>query len=344
MFRREQERIFGRGWCYAGRAHDLASPGDYVLAEVAGESMIVVRDAQGAVRAYANVCRHRGTRLIEKAQGRLAGHAIQCPYHAWTYGLDGALRSSPGMERSEGFARAEHGLIEVRAQQWDGHVFVNLAHGGASLVTHLGDLPARLRPWGMADLVAVHEIVYSVAANWKLIIQNYSECLHCPIVHPQLQALSHHLSGVNDPPHAAYLGGHMELRPGVASLTEDGKAVAPPLPGLDAAKRRTVAYYAVLPSLLLNLHPDYMMTFALHPQAVDRTRIDCLWYVHPESRASAGFDPTPAVTFWDQTNRQDWQLCERAQRGIASSHYRPGPYANREELLWALDRWVVERL
>jgi Rieske 2Fe-2S family protein len=152
------------------------------------------------------------------------------------------------------------------------------------------------------------------------------------------------MSGENDPPHPAYLGGRMDLRPGFASLTVDGKSPWRPLPGLDEAQRRGVYYWAVLPNLLLNLHPDYMLTFQLLPRAHDHTDIVCEWHFHPDEMARPGFDPAPAVEFWDLTNRQDWAVSELAQQGIASRAYVPGPYSNREELLLALDRWVLERL
>lgn len=344
VFGRELERLFFADWVWAGRGSEIPRSGDYLLFELADESVIVVRGTGGRLHASHNLCRHRGTRLVTEARGRFGAGAIQCPYHAWTYDLDGRLRRAPGMSRSEGFEPGEHGLQDVEVDEWDGHIFISLAATERSLRAHLDDLPAKLGPWGMDDLVPIHRTRYSVMANWKLIVQNYSECLHCPVAHPQLQSLSHYLSGDNDRPHAAYLGGRMELRLGVRSLTADGRALTVPLPGLSAADQRTVAFYSLLPNLLLNLHPDYMMTFALAPRKVDRTDIECTWYVHSDSSQQAGFDPSPAISFWDQTNRQDWELCERAQRGLASRAYRPGPYSNREELLWAFDRWLLERL
>ena len=344
VFRAELERVFLDRWVWAGRGRDIAEPGAYMTYALDGESVIIVRDASGALQAHHNVCRHRGTQLVDAPRGHFDGGAIQCPYHAWTYGFDGCLRSAPGMSKSEGFEAAAHGLGRVAASEWDGHVFINVGSPRQSLSVHLDDLPKKLAPWGMADLVEVARVSYDLAANWKLIIQNYSECLHCPVAHPQLQSLSHYLSGENDRPHDAYLGGRMELRPGVDSLTADGTPLAPPLPGLDAAARRIVAYYAVLPNLLVNLHPDYMMTFSLWPRAADRTEIDCVWYVHEDTARRDDFDPSSAVRFWDETNRQDWALCERAQRGIASRAYVPGRYSNREELLVAFDRWIQARV
>jgi Rieske 2Fe-2S family protein len=343
LFRRELERIFFAGWLHVGRAEEIPEPGDYRLLELGAESVILLRDEAGEVRAFHNLCRHRGTRLCAEPRGRLQGRIV-CPYHAWSYALDGRLHNAPWMEKTAGFAREDHPLHPVHVDLWDGHLFLSFAPDPTPLENHLADLPALFRPWRMAELRRVERIVYPVRANWKLLIQNYSECLHCPMLHPQLQRLSHFLSGDNAPPHPSYLGGRMELRPEVETLTEDGKSPWAPLPGLGEEERRGVWYYAVLPNLLLNLHPDYMMTFTLLPRAHDRTDVVCEWHFHPEEVARPGFDPSPAVKFWDLTNRQDWEVSELAQQGIASRAYRPGPYSNREELLHALDRWVVERL
>jgi Rieske 2Fe-2S family protein len=222
-------------------------------------------------------------------------------------------------------------------------VFVSLAAPPAPLAQQLAGLPRRFRPWGMTELRRVERRRYSLKTNWKLILQNYSECLHCPVAHPLLQRHSHYLSGDNEPPQPTYLGGRMDLRDGVETLSLDGKSRAPGLPGLSAEDRRKVYYYAVLPNLLLNLHPDYMLTFTLWPQAPDRTDVVCEWHFHPDAIARSDFDAGGAVEFWEITNRQDWELSERAQEGIASPGYAPGPYSNREELLHALDRWVLER-
>ncbi len=341
VHRAELARIHGALWIYAARASEIPDRGDYVLLELDGESLVVVRDDHGAPRAFHNLCRHRGTRLLGEESGNV-GHCLRCPYHAWTYALDdGRLTGAPHMGQTEGFCLDDHGLGRVACAEWEGHLFISLADDPPALAEQLGDLPRLLAPWPMAELRRVHRIVYEVAANWKLIIQNYSECLHCPIIHPRLQQLSHYLSGENAPPHPGYLGGSMELRPEIESLTMDGKSPWSPLPGLSEADRRRVAYFAVLPGMLLNLHPDYMMTYRLLPRGHDRTEVVCDWHFHPEEIARPGFDPGPAVELWDLTNREDWDVSELAQKGIASRAYKPGPYSNREELLWALDRWVV---
>jgi len=176
------------------------------------------------------------------------------------------------------------------------------------------------------------------------VIQNYSECIHCPVAHPLLNTQSHYMSGDNEPPQPTYIGGSMELREGMHTLSLDGQTRRAALPGLSAVDRRRVYYYALLPNLLLNLHPDYLLTFQIWPLAVDRTEVVCEWHFHPDEMARPGFDASDAVEFWDLTNRQDWDVTERAQAGIGSRAYTPGPYSNREELLLALDRLVVERM
>ncbi len=342
-FAAEMERIHFDMWLCAGRASQISDPGSYFVRRIGNASVIVVRGDDGGIRALHNVCRHRGTMLCGNEEGRFPGR-IQCQYHAWTYGLDGTLVNAPHMEKVEGFREADYPLRPVAVAMWDGHVFINLSERPSPFADHVVGLPAKFRPWGMEDLRLVERRVYPLKANWKLVIQNYSECLHCPIVHPLLQKQSHYMSGDNEPAQPTYLGGRMELRDGIKTLSMDGSTTRACLPGLDAGDQRRVYYYAVLPNLLLNLHPDYMLTFTLWPLAPDRTDIICEWHFHPEAIAAPDFDPRSAIEFWDITNRQDWALSELAQQGISSRGYLPGPYSNREELLHALDRFVKDRV
>lgn len=343
QFRRELRAIHHTMWLHAGRTAQLLQAGSFFAVRFADVDVIVVRDAAGAVRAFHNTCRHRGTRLCTETEGFLPGR-IRCPYHAWTYDLDGRLLQAPNMDKVIGFDCADYPLGAVATALWEGHVFINLAPQPQPFTEYLAGLDQKFAPWRMAELQRVARKTYAVRANWKLIIQNYSECLHCPIAHPLLQRHSHYLSGENEPPQPTYLGGRMDLRDGVETLSLDGKSGRPPLPGLSAEDRRRVYYYALLPNLLLNLHPDYVLTFQLWPQAVDRTDIVCDWYFHPTAIGRADFDPSGPIEFWDLTNRQDWELSQLAQAGIATVGYRPGPYSNREELLLALDRFVQARV
>jgi Rieske 2Fe-2S family protein len=345
LFRRELAAIHHDMWLAAGREDQVPTPGSYFLRQVGDASVVVLRDDHGALRAFHNVCRHRGTMLCKpgQEQGRFAGR-IQCGYHAWTYGLDGRLIAAPQMDKVSGFREQDFPLRSVHTATWDGHVFINLSERPIPLERHLGGLDRKFRPWGMKALKTVERRVYRLKANWKLIIQNYSECVHCPVAHPQLSRQSHFMSGENEAPQPGYLGGHMELREGVQSLTLDGKSNREALPGLSPEERRRVYYYAILPNLLLNLHPDYMLTFTIWPLAADRSDVICEWHFHPDEIARPDFDPRGAVELWDLTNRQDWELSDLAQLGIGSRGYVPGPYSNREELLLALDRWVIGKL
>jgi len=340
-FKREMDALFGRMWICAGRTEQVERSGQFFVREVVGESLIVTRSPSAEVRAFYNVCRHRGTKLCPEMTGVFAG-SIQCPYHAWTYDLDGRLIGAPHMDEVPHFRKEEYPLHQVHADVWDGHIFLNLSSDPGALGAQLADLPAKFRPWQMEQLRLGHRIVYDVKANWKLLIQNYSECLHCPNLHPALNKLSHYLSGENEPLRATYMGGRMDLRPGVATLSMDGTCPREFLPGLSEGDQRRVYYYAIFPNMLLSLHPDYMLVHTLWPMGPDRTVNICEWHFHPETLAKPGFNASDAIEFWDMTNRQDWHVCELSQAGIGSRAYTPGPYSNREDLLYAFDRMIVE--
>jgi Rieske 2Fe-2S family protein len=339
-FEREMAALFRGMWICAGRTEHLEGAGRFFVREVLGESIIITRGPSG-LRAFYNVCRHRGTRLCTDREGAFAG-SIQCPYHAWTYDLDGRLIGAPHMDDVPHFRREDYPLHEVHAEAWDGHIFINFASRPQPLSSQLADLSSKFTPWRMGDLRLGHRITYDVRANWKLIIQNYNECLHCPNLHPALNKLSHYLSGENEPLRATYMGGRMDLRPGVETLSMDGSCRRAFLPGLSAEDVRRVYYYAIFPNMLLSLHPDYMLVHTLWPQAPDRTINICEWHFHPDAFADSPFNASDAIEFWDMTNRQDWHVCELSQAGIASRAYTPGPYSNREDLLYAFDRMIVQ--
>jgi glycine betaine catabolism A len=350
-FARETEHLFRQMWLFAGRDDDAAAPGSYVTRRFGNANLILLRDEAGQLRAFHNVCRHRGTLLCSAAEGQLRGQ-LQCAYHAWTYRLDGTLHKAPYMDKVEGFRVEDWPLRSVPLTIWEGNVFVHLGANGTDedlpapppLTEQLGGLDTRFASWRMGELRTVARRSYQLRANWKLVIANYHECLHCPIAHPQLNKLSHFLSGDNEPPHPSWLGASMDLLPGCTTLSTVSAPDRAPLPGLDAEQRRRVYYYALLPTMLLNPHPDYVVTFQISPLGPDRTDISCHWLMHPDEISRPGFDPGDAVEFWDLTNRQDWELSDLAQAGISSQGYRPGPYSNREELLMAFDRWVIERV
>jgi len=335
-FRREMEAFYFDRWICAGRTEFIPKPGDYFLREIAGESVTVVR-APGAVNAFYNVCRHRGTRLSTEPAGN-CGDRIQCPYHGWSYGLDGRLLGAPHMEPD--FPRHEYPLHAIHTEIWDGHIFLHCGAKPAPLAVQLGALPRKFAAWRMQELRLHRRIAYDVKANWKLVVLNYNECLHCPLVHPALHRLTDYLGADNEPSDPHYAGGSMGFRDGVETMSLDGQRRRAYLPGLDEGQRRQVCYYSIYPNLLLSLHPDYMMVHTLWPRAVDRTEIYCEWYFHPREIAHPDFVAADAIRFWDTTNKEDWRMVELSQAGIASRAYTPGPYSPREDLLHGFDQIV----
>jgi glycine betaine catabolism A len=340
-YRQELDWFFGGMWFHVGRADEIPKRGDFVVREIGDESLIVLRGDREEIKAFFNVCRHRGTRLCGEQSGRLSS-TIQCPYHAWTYDLSGKLVAAPHMAGEADFRLEDYPLAQAAVGQWAGHLFLNQSASAFPLEDQLEGMGQRFGSWNMDQLRVGKRVVYDVAANWKLIIHNYSECLHCPGVHPALQKLSHYLSGENEPPGRYFLGGRMRFREGIGTLSFDGRRQRDCLPGLDEESCCYVYYYALLPNFLLSLHPDYVMTHTLWPRDVGRTDIVCEWLFHPDAMAHPDFDPEDAVEFWDVTNRQDWHVCEEMQIGLKSRAYRPGPYSYREDLLPGFDRIILE--
>ncbi len=342
MFRQELERFFFQKWICAGRSEQLAAPGDYFLCQVGDESIIVTKDSSRILRAFYNVCRHRGTRMCVEPQGKFAGR-IQCPYHAWTYDLDGKLLGAPHME-DVGFQRENYPLHSVHVDEWEGHIFLNLSRElpGTSLTVQLADLPEKFAPWKMGDLKLYKRITYDVKANWKLIIINYNECMHCPVLHPLLSRITDYLSGENEVPNGLYIGGSMDFRQNARTMSMDGEIHREYLPGLSEVQRNQTLYYTIYPNLFLSLHPDYVMTHTLWPVATDRTRVICEWHFHRDEMLKPDFQADDAVTFWDKTNQEDWQISELSQLGIKSRAYLPGPYSPREGLPIAFDKMILE--
>ncbi|MDB5072153.1 MAG: (2Fe-2S)-binding protein [Candidatus Eremiobacteraeota bacterium] len=337
VLEQERERIFAREWICVGRLEQLERAGDYFLAEIAGESLIVTRGKDDRVRVFYNVCRHRGTRICTEPSGRFAG-AIQCPYHAWTYALNGTLQSARMMGDVSGFDRADFPLHEAALATFEGFVFVNIAQEPQQLEQAFAPLIGRFARWHIAELRTARTIAYDVVCNWKLVFQNYSECYHCPLLHPQLDELSPSDSGRNDLTEGPFLGGYSELRRHGTSLTKTGTTARAPIGRINGDDVNRVYYYTIFPSLLLSLHPDYVMAHYVQPIAPNRTKIVCAWLFDAAEVAAPRFDPSDAVDFWDLTNRQDWRINEQTQLGTTSRAYTPGPYSDSEGLLAAFDR------
>ena len=343
IFERESRVLFGQSWLCVGRESELEKPGDFIVANVGSDSVIVVRDRGGVIRAHFNVCRHRGTRICGEARGSFSG-TIQCPYHAWTYGLDGKLVGAPHMKEADDFDKSAHGLIPAAVNSWAGFLFINLALKPESFDNTFAPIADRFDRFNLAALRPSRRIEYAVKANWKLLFQNYSECLHCPVIHPALAKLSPFDSGENDLVEGSFLGGFMTITRQDGSMTLSGKACGVPVGDLPPEDAHRVYYYSIFPNMLLSLHPDYVMYHMLWPKGPGETRVECEWLFHPDTLTDPRYDPEDAVGFWDMTNRQDWHVCEISQQGVSSSRYTPGPYSPREGILAAWDAEYLRRL
>jgi Rieske 2Fe-2S family protein len=351
---REVERIFHREWFAVGRAEDLAGPGDYLHVEVAGERLLLVRDRAGELHGFHDVCRHRGSRLVldpppsgeerpTGATGRFRG-AIRCPYHAWTYALDGSLRHAPFLTESDGLRREDLGLYRVAVDAWGGFLFVNLTPDGPAcpLSEVVAEPMRRTANYRLAELRVAARLTYHVAANWKVIVENYNECYHCGPVHPELCELVP----------AFKAGGGADLdwehgvphRLGATTFTWSGTTARAPFPGLSDEERERHKGELLYPNLMLSLSADHVAVFTLWPLAVDRTRIDCAFLFHPDALDDPAFDPSDASTFWDVVNRQDWRICEAVQDGMGSMAFASGYYAPMEDLSLDIRRYLAERL
>jgi Rieske 2Fe-2S family protein len=346
IFAGEQKRIFSKQWLLVGHQSQIPKPGDYFLATITGESVIVTRDQKSQVRGFYNVCRHRGTRLKEDACGHAS--AIQCPYHAWTYGLDGRLIGAPHMDEVPGFDKSDFSLHAVNLAVWEGFIFVNLADastergGYRSLEDWFAPLAGKFTHWNMSILRPAKRVAYDVRANWKLMFENYSECYHCPGVHPMLAKVSPYDSAENDLSEGPFLGGFMKINRG-AGLTMSGKACAVKIDH-EQEQENLVFYYSIFPNMLLSLHPEYVMVHQLWPKSPERTLIVCDWFFHPDAFNRSDFKPDDAIEFWDMTNKQDWHVCELSQQGVASRAYEPGPYSSRESIPAAWDRYYLSMM
>ncbi len=354
-YQREREALFWREWFYVGRAEALSQPGDYLLADVAGESIIVTRTRQGDLRAHFNVCRHRGSRLVLDdappvpgealaAVGRFKG-VIQCPYHAWCYELSGEVRNAPYLSEAEGFNEADFALFPVSVATWGGFIFVNLTPAAAqtrSLEAQLGPVPDRLRRYPLADLRVARRLVYEVAANWKVIAENYNECYHCGPVHPELCRIvpdfkkqgGSSLDWEEGIPHAD----------GMVTFTFSGTTDRAPFPGLSDTEKVRHKGELIYPNLMLSLSCDHVAAFMLLPQEPGHTRVVCDFLFHPDEIRKAAFDPADAVDFWDLVNRQDWAICQSVQQGMGSHRFAHGYYAPMEDLSLDIRRYLEARL
>ncbi len=327
VFELEKSRIFQSNWFAAARSSDMPSPGSFRNVDVGGESVLIVRGRDGALRAFLNVCRHRGARLCTEEAGSVR-KSLQCPYHAWTYGLDGSLIAAPNLNSMNDVNRDEYGLIGVTSREWLGTVWVCLADEPPSfedavqeaVTARMGD-PSAIDRWGIDELVVGKRITYDVKANWKLIVENFMECYHCATIHPELTEV---LPEFADGYAAQYFVGHgAEFGEEVTGFTVDGQGGFGTLSGVDEDHDRR--YYAITinPQVFINLVPDHVIFHRMYPVAVDRTIVECDW-LYTQEVIDSGVDLSRSVELFHRVNQQDFDACERCQPAMSSRAYASG--------------------
>jgi glycine betaine catabolism A len=333
VFDVERERIFARSWFYAGRAEGLDGPGDFVQVDVAGESAIVVRTKDGELRGFYNVCRHRGSRLCDEASGRMKG-AVKCPYHAWAYSFEGRLIGTPNVGKDE-IDRDALGLWPVAVNTWQGFLFVHLDPDPVPLEDALRDQPdspLSFARFNLHELRIGHRTVTEVQANWKILIENYNECLHCPTVHPELVAVvpTFRKGEVYD---TERRDGGVALVDGGNSFTRTGRSDLPALPGLSAHDEASLYGSTVYPNMFIDVTGTGAVSTVLLPRDAGRTTVVTEYLFRPEVIAAPGFDPSDIVEFTELVAHQDYGVCERVQRGVRSRAFTHGVLAQKDGLL-----------
>jgi Rieske 2Fe-2S family protein len=361
IFAQEKERIFCREWFCAGREEQLPKPGDFLVLDVAGESVLVVRTKEGDLKAHYNVCRHRGAQLcapvksdpqndphgVQLNGGVLGATGIRCPYHQWTYALDGRLLNAPHFTEGDGFCKSDFSLYPVGLETWGGFFFLNLTPGeireeGRSLHQQLAEITSRVQRYPLGELRIAATISYDVQANWKAIVENYNECYHCGGVHPELcevvpafrQQGGAQLDWERGIPH----------REGASTFTFSGTTTRAPFPGLNDDEKVRHKGELIYPNFMLSLAADHVAAFTLWPKSAQETQVRCDFLFHPAEMAKPAFDSRDAVEFWDLVNRQDWAICQRVQQGMNSRVHHLGYYAPMEDLSADIRRYVMERL
>ncbi|HVQ89343.1 MAG TPA: aromatic ring-hydroxylating dioxygenase subunit alpha [Actinomycetes bacterium] len=340
----EQTHFFSAGWVCIGRADDLSSPGDRRAYAIGDDGVLVVRGVDGVLRGFFNSCRHRGHELLP-CGGQASGKFIRCPYHAWVFTTEGDLHGVAPSHQADVEGRTDLGLNAVSLEEWHGFLFVNVSGDAPALSEYLEGLEELVADYSMDSLVVGDTHSYDLETNWKLIVENYHECFHCDTIHPELCVVSSPESGESFSALSGglWLGGSMDLRDGVETMSLDGKSLGVRIPSLPLSKVRDVLYIHLFPNLLISLHQDFVMTHRIVASAPDRTHVECQWLFPKQAWDREGFTPSYAVDFWDITNRQDWTACESVQRGVSSRGYSPGPLAQWHEIVVGMFTSTVAR-
>jgi Rieske 2Fe-2S family protein len=329
IFEAEKRDIFEKQWLYVCRSEDVPQPGRFVRATVGNENVIVVRGRDSELRAFLNVCRHRGSTLCLTDAGDV-GRSIRCPYHSWAYRLDGSLMSAPNWRSMATVDKAGYGLHPVTLAEWHGLVWLNLAEKPApfdeqmwpQLDHRLGGDRAKFARYDLAGLVAGKRVDYTVAANWKIIQENFQECYHCATIHPELVDTLPQFRRLTGGVDATYETDGYIFAEDKASFSVSGDTILPRLPGLDDRDDRRYFGMVIRPNCFLSLLPDHVIVHRFEPVGPELTKVVCEWLFPPETVADHDIGDT--VELFHRVNRQDFAASEWCQPNMRSRAYANG--------------------
>ena len=336
-YARELEVFWYGRWVAVARVEEIPSPGDWVVKKIGTQSIVVLRCKDLQLKAFHNTCRHRGSVLCTKDRGHFERDRIVCPYHSWTYDLGGQLVATPRRMETPDFDKKDFPLFDVAVDTWGGFVFVCL---GKKTPLDLGDLPKKFRNYSFEKLKIGKRIVVDVRANWKLLCENFSECFHCPPVHPELCRVVTAYREAGAWGLKKEFSSGPEFKAGAKTLTLDGSSRIPAFKNLDNKDKRAIYIPAMLPpNLFLNVQPDYVNSHLMFPTGPETVRLVYDWLFEP-AHMPKGKDLEHYTALWELTNAQDARNCEWQQQGIQSREFRHAHYVPQEFDCHRFAQWV----
>jgi Rieske 2Fe-2S family protein len=349
---RELRKIWQRNWIYVGRTADLAVPRSFRTFELGDQKVLLVRDEAGVLRGFHNTCRHRGAALCRESAGVMRSAAIICPYHAWTYNLQGGLERTSSRQHAHGFDVADFPLYRIDVREWRGFVFVALTDTPPPFELTFDPPLNRFDAWPLEDLVVGHVLQKIIRCNWKVFWENYNECLHCPTVHPRLSQLvplyGRGLLEERDDPHwdrhaadtdPKYKGG---LRAGARTWSLDGQLTGQPFADICAEDRKLGAIYLTgLPSMFIVGHLDYVRVVRLRPLGPEQTELRVEYLFSAATLAAPGFDLRNVVDFTDLVMTEDAEVCELNQAGLHAAPHACGVVMPEEYAIRQFHQWLA---
>ena len=354
-FERELQRIWYRNWIFVGRSSEVKAARAFRTFEIGDQKLLLVRDERGALQGFHNTCRHRGSALCREEAGTLRSGAIICPYHAWTYDLQGELKRTSSKSHGAGFDVADYPLYKIKVREWNGFIFIALTDHPPAFERLFDVRLDRLDAWRLGELVVGHTFVKTMQSNWKIFWENFNECLHCPGVHPKLSSLvpiyGRGIMEERDDPHwtrhaadadPKYKGG---VRAGAHTWSSDGQLSGAPFPGLSEEDRKVAYVYMTgLPSVFIVGHPDYVRVVRLRPLGPEQTELRVEYLFMPQTLADPKFDLSNIVEFTSLVMTEDAEACELNQRGLRAAPHVRGVVMPEEYAIRQFHEWVDSEL